>query len=44
MLAEGKYPPNVVIREIDLVRDFQMSRTPVREALHRLEGEGLIGE
>ncbi|HTX02481.1 MAG TPA: GntR family transcriptional regulator [Candidatus Acidoferrales bacterium] len=42
MLARGKYPPTIVIREIDLARDFQMSRTPVREALHRLEGEGLI--
>jgi DNA-binding GntR family transcriptional regulator len=42
MIAEGQYPPTEVIREIDLVRNFQMSRTPVREALHRLEGEGLI--
>src|SRR5579872_565666 len=42
MIAEGQYPPSEVIREIDLVRNFQMSRTPVREALHRLEGEGLI--
>ncbi len=42
MIAEGQYPPSEVIREIDLVRTFQMSRTPVREALHRLEGEGLI--
>ncbi|HEY1728764.1 MAG TPA: GntR family transcriptional regulator [Candidatus Baltobacteraceae bacterium] len=42
MITEGHYPPSEVIREIDLVRNFQMSRTPVREALHRLEGEGLI--
>lgn len=42
MIAEGQFPPSVVIREIDLVREFDMSRTPVREALHRLEGEGLI--
>lgn len=42
MITEGQYPPSVVIREIDLVRNFSMSRTPVREALHRLEGEGLI--
>jgi DNA-binding GntR family transcriptional regulator len=42
MIAEGHYPPTEVMREIDLVRNFQMSRTPVREALHRLEGEGLI--
>lgn len=31
-----------MIREIDLVREYEMSRTPVREALHRLEAEGLI--
>jgi len=42
MITEGQYPPSEVIREIELVRHFQMSRTPVREALHRLEGEGLI--
>jgi DNA-binding GntR family transcriptional regulator len=42
MIAEGQFPPSVVIREIDLVRNFRMSRTPVREALHRLESEGFI--
>jgi DNA-binding GntR family transcriptional regulator len=42
MIAEGQFPPSVVIREIDLVREFNMSRTPVREALHRLEAEGFI--
>ncbi len=41
-IAEGQLPPAEVIREVDLVRDFGMSRTPVREALHRLHGEGLI--
>jgi DNA-binding GntR family transcriptional regulator len=41
-IAEGRLPPSVVIREVDLVKQYAMSRTPIREALHRLNGEGLI--
>jgi DNA-binding GntR family transcriptional regulator len=41
-IAEGQLPPSIAIREVDLVREYGMSRTPVREALHRLHGEGLI--
>jgi DNA-binding GntR family transcriptional regulator len=41
-IAEGQLPPSLVIREIDLVREYGMSRTPIREALHRLHAEGLI--
>ena len=41
-IAEGQLPPTVIIREVDLVRDYGMSRTPIREALNRLEGVGLI--
>lgn len=41
-IAEGQLPPTIVIREIDLVREYEMSRTPIREALHRLEAEGLL--
>ena len=39
---EGQLPPSVVIRELDLTREYGMSRTPIREALHRLHGEGMI--
>lgn len=34
--------PNQAIRELNLAKELQMSRTPVREALTRLSGEGLI--
>lgn len=36
------YPPNARVLEQDLAADLGMSRTPVREALIRLEQEGLI--
>lgn len=34
--------PGTPLREADLANTFQSSRTPVREALRRLEAEGLI--
>jgi DNA-binding GntR family transcriptional regulator len=42
MIMSGAFPPSVPLREVDLVRLLEMSRTPVREALQRLEAEGLI--
>lgn len=36
------YPPNTRVLEQDLAADLGMSRTPVREALIRLEQEGLV--
>lgn len=36
------YPPNAQALEQDLAADLGMSRTPVREALIRLEKEGLV--
>ncbi|GAC1414177.1 MAG: hypothetical protein NVSMB5_01830 [Candidatus Velthaea sp.] len=42
MIARGRVGSAGVIREIDLVRKFGISRTPVREALHRLNAEGVI--
>lgn len=42
MIASGAFPPSTPLREVDLVRMLKMSRTPVREALHRLHTEGLI--
>ncbi|TAM92533.1 GntR family transcriptional regulator [bacterium] len=41
-ISAGQLPPTLVIREVDLAREYGMSRTPIREALHRLHTEGLI--
>lgn len=41
-ILEGQYPPSYMLREVDLVREYAMSRTPIREALHRLDAQGLI--
>lgn len=37
-----EYPPGFGLRETDLAAEFEVSRTPVREALHRLELSGLV--
>lgn len=37
-----EYPPNSIISEASLLRDLDMSRTPVRESLIRLEHEHFI--
>lgn len=42
MIVDGTIAPSALIRETDLVRKLPMSRTPVREALHRLHAEGVI--
>jgi GntR family transcriptional regulator, rspAB operon transcriptional repressor len=36
------YEPGQALRERDLIEEFQVSRTPVREALILLESEGLV--
>ncbi len=41
-LMGNHYPPNLQILEQDLAGQLEMSRTPVREALIRLEREGLV--
>jgi DNA-binding GntR family transcriptional regulator len=39
-ILDRKIQPGQAVFETDLARDFKMSRTPVREALRRLETEG----
>jgi DNA-binding GntR family transcriptional regulator len=41
-LVAGKLPGGTIIQERLLARLMNLSRTPVREAISRLEGEGLI--
>ncbi len=41
-IIEGRYAPGDRITETEIAATADVSRTPVREALHRLEAEGLI--
>lgn len=41
-LYEGTYAPGQRMVEADLMAQFEVSRVTVREALHRLEAEGVI--
>lgn len=41
-IMENHYPPGLQMLEQDLARTLNMSRTPVREALIRVEKEGLV--
>jgi DNA-binding GntR family transcriptional regulator len=40
-IVSGEFPPGVSLREEELARRYEVSRTPVREALSRLEAEAL---
>ncbi len=42
MIMHGTLGPSTIVRETELARRLGMSRTPVREALLRLQTEGLI--
>ncbi len=37
-----QYPPGMALREEALASEFGVSRTPIRQVLHRLEFEGLV--
>lgn len=41
-LMSLKIPPGARITVDSLVKEFNVSQTPIREALGRLEGEGLV--
>ena len=41
-IVEGRYPPGQRLVEQRIAEEFALSRTPVREALRRLEAEGLV--
>ncbi|MFN4172160.1 MAG: GntR family transcriptional regulator, partial [Pseudorhodobacter sp.] len=41
-ILDLKLPPGSPIDEVQLAERFGMSRTPIREALVRLAGEGLV--
>jgi len=41
-IFSGDYAPGVRLKERQLCADLEVSRTPVREALRRLESEGLV--
>jgi DNA-binding GntR family transcriptional regulator len=41
-IRDGKFKPGQRMRETELAEKFAVSRTPVREAIRRLSGEGLI--
>ncbi len=42
MIVQGTLEPEEKLRDIDLATKLGVSRTPVREALRRLEDEGLV--
>nr|WP_268815643.1 GntR family transcriptional regulator [Sinorhizobium americanum] len=37
-----QYPPGIALKEIELSKEFGVSRTPIRQALQRLELVGLV--
>jgi DNA-binding GntR family transcriptional regulator len=41
MVIEGEIPPGARLGQVELAEQLGVSRTPVREALRRLTGEGL---
>ena len=41
-ILSGKYTPGEILTEMKLVSDLGVSRTPIREAVHRLEQEHIV--
>jgi DNA-binding GntR family transcriptional regulator len=42
LITDRQLPPGTPLRQRDLAQQFDVSYTPVREALRRLEAEGLV--
>ncbi|MGX1098183.1 GntR family transcriptional regulator [Amorphus sp. MBR-141] len=42
LITSGEIPAGAPLSQLDLTRRFGISRTPVREALRRLQAEGLV--
>lgn len=42
LLLSGSLPPGTQIRERDFAKRFEVSKSPVRDALHRLQMEGFV--
>lgn len=42
LISSGRYTPGAALTEAGLSRSLQVSRTPVREALLRLQAEGVL--
>src|SRR3990172_10428419 len=41
-ILSGRIPMGTRINELELALDWRISRTPIRDALRRLEAEGLV--
>jgi Bacterial regulatory proteins, gntR family len=41
-ILDGTYPAGTQLKELILAREFNVSQTPIREALRELEGSGLV--
>lgn len=41
-ILDGELPPGIRLSQADVAEAMQVSRTPLREALHKLEAEGLV--
>jgi len=41
-IIDGVYPPGMRLSQGGLAAELEISRTPLREALHRLEADGLV--
>src|ERR1700739_3334012 len=41
-ILDGSYPAGTQLKELSLAREFNVSQTPIREALRELEGSGLV--